>query len=724
MKNKVEQLSAQEGSPAGSAKTLAALQERLALEGEDLEARTALGLMLCGLQRPQEASVHLRVVAEAMPTHAKSWVRLARALEQSGDRSSASAAGTQVTAIKPNHDEALERLAELPVAPDPRENALADMHLESSLRLARSLDLAGDLNEAAKAWARVLKLQGDNREARGRFAMLLVGLGRHKEAARHLQLLSNAEPEDLELALLWARCLEASGKLTGAREAWLRVVQCDATLGEAHERLSQLAEKPADAVPHLQALANADPNAPGPWLRLARGLAAAGDFPRALETWRRVVSLDPDDFLARERLGELLFTQGRREEGVAQLRSAPAVASLLASLSRDQSGAQDDAELIEQSRRLAPTRYAGGWVVEGLARRLASEGRFDDAMAALVEAPSDGQAAALEQAVLGLCAAVAGGPAATTRLSGAPVVLISQIQRSGGALLVQLFDGHPQLLVYPHELRLGRPVKWNWPKLNFDTRPRAWLTDMFDHAIARMIVVSRAMADGDADNQARRHRFRFEMRTFYDTFMLLARSATTQRGALDAYLTAFFAAWKDSTSLDHARWTVGYCPRLVLHADSVARFFADYPDGRMITCVRDPASWFAASKGRGAEYASIDTALALWCDSVGASLDLAEARPDQVHLVSYESLTADTAGEMQRLAAELGIAYDAGLTRPTFAGRPLVTKSPDAAPEPAADPGPLLSADELARIEQEAMPLYRRALELIAGRTTAADTRR
>jgi hypothetical protein len=36
-----------------------------------------------------------------------------------------------------------------------------------------------------------------------------------------------------------------------------------------------------------------------------------------------------------------------------------------------------------------------------------------------------------------------------------PLALIAPIQGSGGALLSQLFDGHPELHVHPHELMIG-----------------------------------------------------------------------------------------------------------------------------------------------------------------------------------------------------------------------------------------------------------------------------
>ena len=37
-----------------------------------------------------------------------------------------------------------------------------------------------------------------------------------------------------------------------------------------------------------------------------------------------------------------------------------------------------------------------------------------------------------------------------------PLVLISQIARSGGTLLSQLFDMHPECHVHPHELKLEK----------------------------------------------------------------------------------------------------------------------------------------------------------------------------------------------------------------------------------------------------------------------------
>src|SRR5262249_10922926 len=48
----------------------------------------------------------------------------------------------------------------------------------------------------------------------------------------------------------------------------------------------------------------------------------------------------------------------------------------------------------------------------------------------------------------------------------APLILISQAQRSGGSLLNQLFDGHPALAVTPNELHFGFAEQDHWPQIN------------------------------------------------------------------------------------------------------------------------------------------------------------------------------------------------------------------------------------------------------------------
>jgi len=58
------------------------------------------------------------------------------------------------------------------------------------------------------------------------------------------------------------------------------------------------------------------------------------------------------------------------------------------------------------------------------------------------------------------------------RLINQPLVLISQVKRSGGSLMAQLFDNHPEILAHPHEFKIGYPNKYTCPAINIRMHPR------------------------------------------------------------------------------------------------------------------------------------------------------------------------------------------------------------------------------------------------------------
>jgi hypothetical protein len=108
---------------------------------------------------------------------------------------------------------------------------------------------------------------------------------------------------------------------------------------------------------------------------------------------------------------------------------------------------------------------------------------------------------------------------------------------------------------------------------------------------------------------------------------------------------------------------------------STAGFFADYPDGRLISCIREPAAWYASSRRHSDEYADPAAAAELWIASTRSALHLSASRPEQAFLLSYESLVTDTAKVMGRLAGWLEVGFDETLLTPTFAGQPILPNS-------------------------------------------------
>lgn len=359
-----------------------------------------------------------------------------------------------------------------------------------------------------------------------------------------------------------------------------------------------------------------------------------------------------------------------------------------------------------------------------IAAALASRGLRRDAVTALVAGASVSGSFQIRRALLAYCSGPPErSPPRRTMQGAGPLVLISQIQRSGGTLLTQLLDGHPELAVHPHELKIGHPRKWDWPRLDLSEQPTDLLVQLFEKLIPTFMLDGYRKSDGNRFAEGEAKPFLFDIDALCQTFQAKVKNAKSQRQVLDAYLSGFFAAWGDGEGENQRRWTVGFTPRVIMHADSIGRFFDDYPDGRVISCIRDPISWYASSRRHAEEYRDIGNAVELWKTSTRAAVQLASERPQQVHLLTYDSLVNDTEAAMRQVCAVLGIAFDPVLLSPTYRGEPVLPNSSFDISEygvhsRSLDREEMLDAGEVDMLRASAMPIYEEAWGFI-GATTA-----
>jgi hypothetical protein len=303
-----------------------------------------------------------------------------------------------------------------------------------------------------------------------------------------------------------------------------------------------------------------------------------------------------------------------------------------------------------------------------------------------------------------------------------PLVLVSQIQRSGGTLLSQLFDGHPECHAHPGELHLGHPHKLSWPRLDLGEPPERWFESLYEQKVERYLrkgysKASRKLARG-VDYDVLPFLFLPELQR--RLFLEAAHGAETERQVLDAYFTSFFNAWLDNQSLhrEPKRAVTAFAAAFATRGDDVERFFAAYPDGWLVAIVRDPKGWFESARRYKASYADLGSAISTW---VASTLALVEekSRRSRVVLLSYEQLVREPERVMRGLADRLELTFDEALLVPTFNGLPIRADSS----EPVSSYGILegradshrltLSADESGQIDRQAGEAYEQALALV-----------
>jgi Sulfotransferase family len=253
-------------------------------------------------------------------------------------------------------------------------------------------------------------------------------------------------------------------------------------------------------------------------------------------------------------------------------------------------------------------------------------------------------------------------------------VLISQVQRSGGTLLSQLFDGHPECHSHPGELHIG-PGKAHWPALNPAAGPEAWFDALFEQITLEYVEQGYAKTTAGAREAGTFDvfPFRFDPERQRSIFLEQIRPGAGSRRILDAYMTSYFNAWLDNANLRTGpkRIVTAFAARLAMNRPDLAGFFRDYPDGTLVTIVREPRGWFESSRRYQTRYEDVDRAVATWRRSTRSSLDARKRYGGHVVILSFEQLVRETAPLMRRLAGRLGITFAEELLVPTFNGRPI-----------------------------------------------------
>jgi hypothetical protein len=300
----------------------------------------------------------------------------------------------------------------------------------------------------------------------------------------------------------------------------------------------------------------------------------------------------------------------------------------------------------------------------------------------------------------------------------APLALISQIQRSGGSMLSQLFDGHPEVHAHPHELKIGYPKKFIWPEIDLDDNPEHWFEILFEDTVVEHLRYGyKKMAKYEDTFQ-----FTFAPSLQRRIFLRHLNTAKTLnlRTVFDAYMTSYFGAWiNNQNRLGSKKFVTGFTPRLAMMKNNMKSFFEIYPEGRLISVIRDPKNWFpSATRHQLNKYGEIQHALDQWLDSANSMIENKRQYGDRVCIITFEDLVKRTAPVMHYLAGFLDINFNNILLTPTFNKIPIKPNTSFKLEKPgimtsAVERYKTLSSEQLETIKEKTADLYNQVLDVV-----------
>lgn len=302
-----------------------------------------------------------------------------------------------------------------------------------------------------------------------------------------------------------------------------------------------------------------------------------------------------------------------------------------------------------------------------------------------------------------------------------PLILISQVQRSGGSLLSQLFDGHSRILAHPQELKIGYPSKEIWPPIHSSLSANKQFAILFESSTIPMCELGYAKGKRDLE----RKNFFFIPAMQRELFRHVSEEMgrATPRQTLNAYFTSYFNSWLNlKLDISRGQYVTGFVPLMVNDRSNMDHYWTTYPDGHLISVIRSPLSWYPSAFRLlgGKKYGDIELGATRWCESTRAIMREKEQYPDRVTVIHFNDLVTRTEAVMRLVCQRLSLPFEPILLQPTFNGELMgANTSFDQVERGTISSAPTtrhehLSEDDRLYLERHCMPLYQQALDKAA----------
>lgn len=293
------------------------------------------------------------------------------------------------------------------------------------------------------------------------------------------------------------------------------------------------------------------------------------------------------------------------------------------------------------------------------------------------------------------------------------VIMISAMYENGGNTTHRMFDGHPELFVYPFESQVGNshvsdylsstvPLRYRWPEFPLTGNNLSDYESFWDEEMKTLLrVPSRSKfrdCGMDLDENLRKQAY----------IEFASSRPRTRANLIEAYFYSTFVAWKNVQRTGKEKAYLGYNPVQCLDSEKI---LFDFPQGHVLHVVRNPYSGYSDTKKRPFPI-SLERYVWTWNLCQHTALVMQGRHPERFHIMRFEDMVADTKGTIDGLCKKMGLSPSETNGYPSFNGKRLTEVFPWGTiriPTPEANVATKneLSAQEQKEIKSLALPMMR-----------------
>ncbi len=231
-----------------------------------------------------------------------------------------------------------------------------------------------------------------------------------------------------------------------------------------------------------------------------------------------------------------------------------------------------------------------------------------------------------------------------------PLLISSQLQRSGGSLISQLFDNHPEILAHPWEIMVYKEG-----------------TDkIYDKILKTEKEFTRLMRDGYRKGKFAKKKHRFHFLT--SEFTQILSKEKYGKNFFDKYFDNFFKYWTNFKNDNGEKKIItGFSPFFC--KGNLVKQLNFHKRLNIIHIYRDPYSWWYSAKNFKEIYKDVNSVKKFWMRSQIEALEAKSKFKGRVFIIQFNDLIRKRFKLMRFLCKKFSINYNGKLMFPTFNGQ-------------------------------------------------------